>query len=46
MSTFSNLHARTNGGVVILTANATINESKFVNCTSISSGSGIYVDES
>ena len=46
MSTFSNLHARSNGGIVILTANATINDSNFVNCTSISNGSGIYADDS
>ena len=46
MSTFTNLHARTNGGIVMLTASANIYDSKFVNCTSISSGSGIYTDDS
>ena len=45
MSSFSNLHAHTNGGILFLTANGQIHDTTFVNCTSISSGAGIFSDE-
>ena len=46
MCTFSDLHATTNGGITLLTANANIHDSIFSNCTSLSSGAGIYADDS
>ena len=46
MCMLSNLVARTNGGIELLTATAKIYDSIFSNCTSESSGSGIYVDDS
>ena len=45
MCTFSNLHASTNGGIALLTANAKIHDSIFSNCKSLS-GSGVHADDS
>ena len=45
-STFSSLNALSNGGISLLDAKAIIRDSDFLNCTAISSGSGIYADDS
>ena len=46
MCTFRNLYASTNGGITLLTASAKIHDSIFSNCKSLSSGAGIYADDS
>ena len=45
MSIFGNLHSLNSGGIFLLTADAKIEASTFINCTSILAGAGIYADE-